>query len=736
MSPAKRNTPPAYPWPRNVECLPGRFALRRTEGIRSPAAHDDVVAIFRDDLAARHGIRIAPSTRGRIAVKRSSAVAAEGYVLDVRPDQISLRHRDRAGLLYGLDTLLSLIRREGSRAVIPACRIEDAPYKPIRGIHLYMPSRDHIGFFKNLLRFLARLRMNTVFLEVGGGMEFKKHPELNEGWEKFIRYTGRYNEEAVARIQGARGLFKDSIHPELGGGSYLTQDEVRELVDDANRLAIQIVPEVQSLSHSYYLCLAHPEIAERSDDPFPDTYCPSNPKSYRLLFDVLDEIIGVIRPRMIHIGHDEWYSIGLCPKCQRKSGAELYVDDVTKISRYLAKRGITSCLWGDKILNFVGDDGKRYGGVRRERVNPKTGGKEVMRPTYQSMKDFPRDVILAHWYYSLSRKIDATLVRNGLTFFYGNFRPSIFQNWAGRSKTPNCLGGEVSTWVEVSERVFGMTGQFLQFIVAANMLWSDRTAESSPLPPDLRLGAIDSGAGKAKPVGAGSAAYAAAAAATPALRRDITGGLLPSERPKAVFTCVDIGPHANVKARGKLNGLAFDVSALPAGQELDCHGVPVRLARRQKRAVGLGLNTTDQVIIPFGGKADSLVFLHALCASGLVPGSYHTQRWEAHTAAVYRIVYDDNSFVELPVVTEHTIGLLNASYGARRLAQTFPAFPAWTDGKRTAYAYEWVNPHPGKTIARVFLEGTGATRGPWNGPLGNVEKRKGGVLLFGVTAVK
>ena len=54
------------------------------------------------------------------------------------------------------------------------------------------------------------------------------------------------------------------------------------------------------------------EISERQNDPYPDTYCPSNPRSYEITFDILDEVIDVFHPKAINIGHDEFYSICVC----------------------------------------------------------------------------------------------------------------------------------------------------------------------------------------------------------------------------------------------------------------------------------------------------------------------------------------------------------------------------------------------------------------------------------------
>ncbi|MBN1675047.1 MAG: beta-N-acetylhexosaminidase [Kiritimatiellae bacterium] len=725
---------PVYPWPREYTPQAGQFVLGARAAMCGGGASTREAKRFQTELQARFGTRVARAGNGPLALRRVRSLAAEAYELDVAPQRVELRYGRGTGLLYGLDTLQSLIARRDGRLTVPACRIVDAPYKPLRGIHLYMPARENIAFFKNLLRFLARLRLNTVFLEVGGGMEYKKHPEINRAWESFVRFAGPYSEFAGPRVQ--RGFWKDSVHPELGGGSFLTQSEVAELVREARVLHIELVPEVQSLSHCYYLCLAHPEIAERREDPFPDTYCPSNPKSYELLFDVLDEVIRVFKPRMVHIGHDEWYTMGLCPRCRKKSGAELLTADVTRISGYLAKRGIDACMWGDKLLNFVGDSGRRYGGIRMGLVNTRTEFREARLPTFKAMQTVPRSVILAHWYYSLSRTIDATLVRNGRRFFYGNFGAARFKNWAGRSATPACLGGEMSTWVEVSERVFGLSGMFLHFVLGANMLWSDRVRESSPLPADRRPPA--KGGGRAARPDLWPTAHRAAARVTASLRRHVKGDPLPAERPGARFRPLALGRVATHGFSGRVNGVDFRADprrGLEPDRRLVAHGIPFVLGRGRKAAIGLGFGTPDRVRLTYSGTARSFVFLHALRMPDLVPGSYRSQVWEDHTVALYRIVYADRFYVELPVISEHTIGCLDKPYGNERLARTFPAFPAWTDGRRTWYAFEWVNPYPARRIARLYLESGGVQRTIWHGVVPQGPAKKGGVLVAAVTAV-
>jgi len=78
--------------------------------------------------------------------------------------------------------------------------------------------------------------------------------------------------------------YKNAIHMENGGGNFLTQEEVKELADYCRERMLEVIPEVPSLGHCDYLMMGHMDIAERPEDPYADTYCPSNPASYELLF--------------------------------------------------------------------------------------------------------------------------------------------------------------------------------------------------------------------------------------------------------------------------------------------------------------------------------------------------------------------------------------------------------------------------------------------------------------------
>ena len=392
----------------------------------------------------------------------------ESYFLDTTKSPFIIASSSEKGIWWGIQSLIQLKEEnEWIRA-----KVWDEPAFPVRGMHLYLPSRKNISFFKKWLKLLSRLKYNTLFLEVGGGMEYKKHPEINKAWEKLVKDIRKAGGEI--RLREKLIFPKDSMHPEIAGGSYLTQEEVRELVEYARSLRLEVIPEVQSLSHCYYLCCAHPEIAERKDDPYPDTYCPFHPYTYPLLFDVLEEVIEVFKPRMIHMGHDEWYQVGICPRCKNKDPAFILSYDVKKIHHFLSAHGVKMAIWGDKLMNII-VGGKNHGG----RSIP---GKNIRGDTYPATEMIPKDILILDWYWWIDTLSEKYVSSYGFDEIFGNFHPLLFYKSEERFSSPNVKGGEVSSWCEVEEEAFAYLGIIQNVLFSASAFWwknyADREKET------------------------------------------------------------------------------------------------------------------------------------------------------------------------------------------------------------------------------------------------------------------
>ena len=365
------------------------------------------------------------------------AAVPEGYILRVDKNMALVAGNDARGAFYGLQSLRQLIRKESGSTSIQGVRLADWPYKPFRGIKLFLPGRENMAFFKRFVRdFMALYKFNTLILEVNAGMRLDRHPELNAGW---IDFANDLNYSRRDRPTGPGKQYQDSAHHDTADGRILEKDEIAELVRYARQHFIDVVPEIPSLTHSYYLLTRHRELAEIQDAEWPDTYCPSNPDSYRLLFDVLDEYAEVMKPRMVHVGHDEWrMPVGVCARCKGKDTSELFLQDLEKIHAHLARKGIKIAIWGDHLMESVRGRGLE------SKTSPagykyQTAG--ALSPA-QVTGRVAKDILIFNWFWRDpdpgevdaigGEKNDLQLSRWRFQQVYGNFAPEI-QNFGRRS---------------------------------------------------------------------------------------------------------------------------------------------------------------------------------------------------------------------------------------------------------------------------------------------------------------
>lgn len=386
----------------------------------------------------------------------------EGYVIEITNNTVNICSETHRGLIYGVSTIKQFIE---TGTVAPMI-LFDCPDKSMRGYRVYTPGNDLIDVFKDVIDTLVYYKYNTVMIEVGGAMEYEKHPEINEMWVKFCSEVNKspYEAERI-QLKTHPGWKKDSIHSENGEGSFITKAQMRDLVKYCRERELTVIPEVPSMSHSDYIVMAHRDLNERVEDTYPDTYCPSNPKTYEILFDILDEVIEVFNPEYLNIGHDELYTVGICDKCKDKTPVELYVDDIVKIYNYLKKRNIKTMMWGEKLYNIhlIDPDGKPWatGGAGNDR-----------EPMLYPCRNFiPTDVIQLHWLWLRANEEQEKEISDlGFKSFYGNFLGPELENY--RKRSANTDGGFVSNWGSFKEEYMQRNGQNFYLASTAYIFWN------------------------------------------------------------------------------------------------------------------------------------------------------------------------------------------------------------------------------------------------------------------------
>ena len=409
----------------------------------------------------RFSVGFPKSIRTRIAARMALSRSEEAYAIVI--DKVTRVYAaTERGFIYAAATLAQL----SEFGELESGLVYDAPIGSERGYRVFLPGRAGFADFYRMVDFLAYYKFNTIMLEIGGAMEYRRHPEINEKWEEFCKEAHRYSGRTKEIQFKTYGWHKNSIHCDNAEGDILTQEECRTLAAYCRSRGLRVIPECPSLSHCDFLVMAHPELREREADGHPDTYCPNHPDVYKYVFDILEEVIDVFSPTAINIGHDETYSIGVCPRCKGTPAPVLYAEDVKRIHAFLKERGVQTYMWGEKLLKAVANGKIPIGG---------SGHGEGLRkvPALFPCRDLlPRDITFLHWYWGFNYKYDKIYHERGLRVLYGNLHPLNVKKWNLRREW-GINGGYVSNWGAFGEEYMQRNCQYIGLVSAAYAFWCD-----------------------------------------------------------------------------------------------------------------------------------------------------------------------------------------------------------------------------------------------------------------------
>ncbi len=441
-----------FPTPKSVTMQDGSMPLSaltayRAEGQIAKDAAKHLCAKWEEKV----GAPLVAAEAGALCMRVDPAIAENGYRLTVGKEEIVLEASDLRGMVYGGEVLLKMIEADS----IPACTIEDAPRLAFRGVHIYIPAAEEFDFTKRLVKYvLSPMGYNFIILEVAGALRYDSHPKINEGVLESVEMS-------------KKGEWPVMDHT-LAKGQIVEKALVKDFIAYCRSYGIDVIPEVHALSHVQYMTHAYPEIAERPEasgdqidlrqadamvsDFYPHCYCPSNPKSYEILFDLLDEVIELFEPKeYVHMGHDEIYHLGICPRCKDRHPADLFMDDIEKIHAYLAKKGLKMMIWSDML-------------------QPVTKYK-----TPVALSRMPKDIVYLDfiWYFHFEKDIEDNLLPAGNPLMFGNMYSSHFPRYESRVAKDGVCGAQVSAWVETCEESLGREGKIYDFLYSSQMMWSE-----------------------------------------------------------------------------------------------------------------------------------------------------------------------------------------------------------------------------------------------------------------------
>ena len=199
-----------------------------------------------DALPISYGEKAEAGENDIILVLSSSAdIAEQGFEIVVDGGAVTITAADAAGLLYGCNTLIQQLLT--SECVVNTA---EAPYVLERALFLDNGRKYYsVDWIKGMIRELAWAKMNTLVIhfseEMGLGLETKTYPWL-------MGRDGTLGTQAEVTTDNR----------------YLTQDEMAEIIEYAQKYHVQIVPSFDSPGHMNYIVKKFNEKCAEEDYTF------------------------------------------------------------------------------------------------------------------------------------------------------------------------------------------------------------------------------------------------------------------------------------------------------------------------------------------------------------------------------------------------------------------------------------------------------------------------------------
>jgi hypothetical protein len=234
--------------------------------------------------------------------------------------------------------------------------------------------------------------------------------------------------------------------------------EFVEVVEYARSKGLDVVPELKLLSHQeHFFAKYRPDLLFNAT-----TYEPRNPEVYAQVYKVLDEIIRLVKPRAIHIGHDE--VAGFNAYTEKKwlgrgrvmLPAHLFLEDVKRLHAYLENKGVETWMWGDMLSSP-----DEYPELKRKSLH---GTKLRYGPELR--KKLPKSIVICDYRYGDDLDefpTSRTFVNEGFRVIGTTFKrfetTEKFSHFASR----NGLEGMIATtWFHVQKKNWDDVGEIIR----------------------------------------------------------------------------------------------------------------------------------------------------------------------------------------------------------------------------------------------------------------------------------
>jgi len=351
------------PQPVSITLNDDFFVIDNNTTIKYPASNEELKAL--GDYLSNHiqhvsGYKLSSNKKANkiisFSLVKANDLGDEGYRLNVTPLEISLKANTKAGLFYGLQSLIQCLPaiRTNEPLQVSSMDIVDYPRFSWRGMMLDVSRHFYsVDAIKEFIDLLALYKMNVFHWHLtdneGWRLEIKKYPKLTSigAWRNEIPGSIIYKLDSTYKVPLTGKPYRY--------GGFYTQEQAKEVVAYAKSKNITVIPEIEMPGHSgaaltaypQFSCFQHQQETPNSTlwngvvDPMKINlnYCAGNDSAFLFLEDVLMEVMKIFPSEYIHIGGDEvektyWEN---CPKCQQRIKDE-GLNDEKELQSYFIHR--------------------------------------------------------------------------------------------------------------------------------------------------------------------------------------------------------------------------------------------------------------------------------------------------------------------------------------------------------------------------------------------------------------
>jgi len=293
--------------------------------------------------------------------------SSEGYVLEIKDDQVIIGAKTQAGLFYGSQTLLQLMEDARDQHInIPTCTITDYPNIAYRAVHVDLKHHlDATYYYYDMIDRLARIKINAIIIEFEDKLRYRKAASI-------------------------------------GASDAISIEEFAAISRYAQERNIEISPLVQGLGHASFI-LKHEQYKNLREDKASDwAFSPLDSGTYALQFSLYEDAMAATpNGKYLHVGGDEVGRLGMST-LSKQSGMkpfELQMYWLNKVSEFARQHNRIPIFWDDMVFNLAG----LYQTTYDSKMNEEEVNKIWKSNKYkldENIHLFPKNCIYMRWNYN------------------------------------------------------------------------------------------------------------------------------------------------------------------------------------------------------------------------------------------------------------------------------------------------------------------------------------------------